>query len=148
MSRVRVKGFRFAGFTLIELMIVIAIIAVLALILIPKMGRLIQKSNEAATRGHLGSMRSALSIYYSDQEGTFPVDLSPFLTPGSKFVLDSPPKLYTAVHGIQTEIDYYAAQNPLADTGYWGYVSGGTGWGVFWVACTHQDLSFKVWSAY
>ena len=57
------------GFTLIELMIVVAIIGILAAIAIPKFADLIRKSNEGATKGNLGSVRSALSIYFADNDG-------------------------------------------------------------------------------
>ena len=64
------------GFTLIELMIVVAIIGILAAIAIPKFADLVTKSKEAAVKGSLGSIRSALSIYYSDTEGIFPATAS------------------------------------------------------------------------
>ena len=60
------------GFTLIELMIVVAIIGILAAIAIPKFASLIRKSGEGASKGNLGSLRSALSIYYGDMEGQYP----------------------------------------------------------------------------
>jgi len=60
------------GFTLIELMIVVAIIGVLAAVAIPKFADLIRKAQEAACKGQLGAMRSALSIYYGNEEGSWP----------------------------------------------------------------------------
>lgn len=60
------------GFTLIELMIVVAIIGILAAIAIPKFADLIKKSKEGSTKGSLGALRSALTIYYGEQEGTYP----------------------------------------------------------------------------
>ncbi|HAM37908.1 MAG TPA: hypothetical protein DCP53_00685 [Elusimicrobia bacterium] len=60
------------GFTLIELMIVVAIIGILAAIAIPKFADLIKKSKEGATKGSLGALRSAITIYYGEQEGIYP----------------------------------------------------------------------------
>ena len=60
------------GFTLIELMIVVAIIGILAAIAIPKFADLIKKSKEGSTKGSLGALRSALTIYYGEQEGVYP----------------------------------------------------------------------------
>ena len=62
------------GFTLIELMIVVAIIGILSAIAVPKFGNLVRKAKEAAVKGGLGALRSAISIYYADTEGTFPQD--------------------------------------------------------------------------
>ena len=63
------------GFTLIELMIVVAIIGILAAVAIPKFGNLISKAKEAKTKGNLGAIRSAITIYYGQYEGTAPTVL-------------------------------------------------------------------------
>jgi general secretion pathway protein G len=68
------------GFTLIEMMIVVTIIAVLASIVIPKFADLMRKAKEGVTKAGLGAMRSALSIYVGDNEGVYP---SFSLCPGS-----------------------------------------------------------------
>src|SRR5882672_11240920 len=60
------------GFTLIELMIVVAIIGILAGIAIPQFANLVSKSQEGRTKANLGTLRSALSIYYGDTEGWYP----------------------------------------------------------------------------
>ena len=62
------------GFTLIELMIVVSIIGILASIAIPKFSEMVRKSKEGALKGNLGSLRSALNIYYADMEGYYPSD--------------------------------------------------------------------------
>src|SRR5436190_656992 len=70
------------GFTLIELMIVVAIIGILAAVAIPKFANLIRKSQEGSTKGNLGSLRSAISIYYGDMEGQYPGDLNSLTVDG------------------------------------------------------------------
>jgi len=54
------------GFTLIELMIVVAIIGVLSAVAIPRFANLIRRGKEGAAQGNLGALRSAISIYYGD----------------------------------------------------------------------------------
>jgi general secretion pathway protein G len=63
------------GFTLIELMIVVAILATLAAIAIPKFTLMIEKSREGSTKGNLGSMRSAMTLYYGNSNGVWPSTL-------------------------------------------------------------------------
>ncbi len=60
------------GFTLIELMLAVAIIGILAVVAIPRYSNLVRKSWEATTRGNLGVLRSAVTIYYGDNEGMWP----------------------------------------------------------------------------
>src|ERR1700685_3583171 len=79
------------GFTLIELMIVVAIIGILAAIAIPQFANLVAKSQEGACKGNLGTLRSALSIYYGDTEGFYPVDnFNGSLIPSSKYLQGIP----------------------------------------------------------
>ena len=66
------------GFTLIELMIVVAIIGILAAIAVPRFGQMLEKSKEGQSKGSLGSIKSAIYIYYGDQKGVWPTTLSTF----------------------------------------------------------------------
>ena len=61
-----------AGFTLIELMLVVAIIGLISAIAIPKFANLIDKAKEATIKGTMGATRSAMTIYYADSEGIVP----------------------------------------------------------------------------
>ena len=80
----------FVGFTLIELMLVVAIIGLLAAIAIPKFADLVTKSKEASMRGKLNSLRSALSIYYCDMEGVHGGQYIWYLTIGGKYLDEIP----------------------------------------------------------
>lgn len=64
------------GFTLTELLIAISIISLLVVIAMPRFGRMVRKSKEAASKGNLGALRSAISIYYSDNAGIWPWQLA------------------------------------------------------------------------
>jgi prepilin-type N-terminal cleavage/methylation domain-containing protein len=64
------------GFTLIELMIVVAIIGILAAVAIPKFASMLEKAREGATKGNIGAIKSAISIYYGDNQGQWPTILT------------------------------------------------------------------------
>lgn len=68
------------GFTLIELMIVVAIIAILAAVAVPKFGDQIKKSKDAKGLAVIGALRSASSVYYVDHDGVASTDIRTTLT--------------------------------------------------------------------
>jgi prepilin-type N-terminal cleavage/methylation domain-containing protein len=63
------------GFTMIELMIVVAIIGILAAIALPKFADMIEKSREGSTKGNAGALKAATGIYYGDNPGVWPTTL-------------------------------------------------------------------------
>lgn len=138
-----------AGYTLIELMLVVAILGILSALALPKAGSVIRRANEAGTLGRLRSIRSALTIYYASVEGAYyPADLSLFAQPGNDYYrgnLD----IFTSEHGKITVPIAAPAFDPALDTGQLAYVTQGSNdWGRVWVQCTHTDSKSSVWAQY
>ncbi|OGR69412.1 MAG: hypothetical protein A2081_00455 [Elusimicrobia bacterium GWC2_61_19] len=144
------------GFTLIELMIVVAIIGILAAIAIPKFADLINKSKEGATKGALSSVRSALQVYYGDNEGWFPTDnFTDSLLLNAKYINEIPmAKLPTTTHadskvvnvnGSSTTYESGANAETAVGTagGGWAYFNSPSYpsvWGTFVANCIHEDI--------
>jgi prepilin-type N-terminal cleavage/methylation domain-containing protein len=154
------------GFTLIELMIVVAIIGILAAIAIPKFADLINKSKEGATKGALSTMRGALQVYYGDNEGAYPAGAAG-TTPLDALILNA--KYLAEIPVVKTP----GTATPVADSnavnlcvlaagvgsapatingmpciaeGGWGYVAdnttngSGAVWGTVFVNVTQEDI--------
>lgn len=143
------------GFTLIELMIVVAIIGILAAIAVPRFADLIRRSQEGATRGNLTSLRSAISIYYSENEGTYPANATGLTNPPvggttGKYLKEIP----------RTNLPPYGGSNNFnvnatttTNTLGWGYnptpqLVGTRSQGEVWVDSTHTDSKGTVWNTY
>ena len=60
------------GVTLVELMVEVAIIAIIAAIAITLYQDVQKKARLAADNGTIGALRSASAIYYGKNDGTFP----------------------------------------------------------------------------
>jgi len=70
-----------AAFTLIEVLVVIAIIAILASVIAPNAFRAVEKAKVSHLAQNLGAFRTALLAYYSDI-GFWPPDVGPYGDPG------------------------------------------------------------------
>ena len=147
------------GFTLIELMIVVAIIGILAAIAIPKFADLINKSKEGATKGALSSVRSAVQVYYGDNEGWFPADTLACITLNAKYIGEIPQaKAPGTGHADSRAVAAVTNGLAVTDAAGWAYFNDPThaaSWGNFVVACTHEDIKgrdsatlFTPWSTF
>ena len=138
-----------SGMTLVELMIVVSIIGILAFIIAPKYGQIIQKSKEGSTKGNLGTIRSALSIYYGSLEGRYPLTLGS-MTTNSKFLSSIPVVKVPSYHADSwVEIDD-SPSAAMTDGGGWAYDNNSSdqNFGSVWVNCTHTDTKGTIWSSY
>jgi general secretion pathway protein G len=65
---------RRAGFTLIELMVVMAVLALLLTLAVPRYFHSVERSREAVLRENLNVMREAIDKYHADT-GRYPAEL-------------------------------------------------------------------------
>ncbi|MBI5630223.1 MAG: type II secretion system protein [Elusimicrobia bacterium] len=134
------------GFTMVEIMIVVAIIGLLAVVVVPKINSAIRSANEGATKGKLGAIRSALVVYYGDNEGQYPADLTPFQQAGNSYMEASFLPIYTVDHGSTSNIDYVDTFDATGDSGALVYENAGADKGRTWIGCSHNDAKGKVWN--
>jgi len=75
------------GFTLIELMVVIVIIAILAAVALPNFMGATERARESAVRSAMKTIQTALEMYATEHSGTYTDDLNGILPhlPGNKF---------------------------------------------------------------
>ena len=152
------------GFTLIELMIVVAIIGILAAIAIPKFADLISKSKEGATKGGLSAVRSSLQVYYGDNEGVFPQDTLAVLIADGKYINAIPEAKLpgtgladsnnVTAYSSTTAGSFITSAGATLDTSAlagWIYandMSVNSSWGDFCVATSAEDLKGTRWTTY
>jgi prepilin-type N-terminal cleavage/methylation domain-containing protein len=140
---------RSKGFTLIELMVVIVILGILSAVIAPRIPQFVNKAKEGRTKGNLATLRSTMNIYYSDNDGFYPIaDPTASLVP--KYLKKIPDcETVQTGHGAAPtfDLDDIAADD---DFGYWGYVDliTSNSWGDVWIECSHTDLSSKRWTSY
>lgn len=133
----------------VEILIAIAIILLVTLIVYPKFIDIIRKSNEAATRANLTALRSAIAIYYGNNEGNFPTEkiAEELLAEDGKYIKFIPEVYCPPYHNISTEI----TTHPTGDSGKWAYQveeSEERQAGEIWIDCNHKDSRGVVWSTY
>lgn len=140
------------GFSAIEIVIAVAVVLILAIIAVPKLSDVLRKSNEGATKGSLGALRSAIAMYYGDHEGNYPgADIVKELTENGKYINEIPYAYCPPYHGKSNTIitkDF----DKNKDKGGWAYKvddeEDGTGKvkGQIWVNCSHADSKGNIWS--
>lgn len=156
------------GFTLIELMIVICIVGIITALAIPEFSAVLVRSQEGTTKGNLGSLRSAVSLYYGDNEGTYPAAIVTLLQ-GARYLPAVPLANLPGLHpqtSIQSGAWFMVNGNPcgtmqVTDMGGWAYAGPGVTFtfgsngpyylcqmGAVNVDCSHQDARGIIWSTY
>ena len=70
-----------AGFTLLEMLIVIVILGILAMIIIPQITSSSDEARLSTLQTNLGAVRSAVEIYYAQHGSAYPGDAVPTTKP-------------------------------------------------------------------
>jgi len=110
------------GFTLVELAIVIAILGILAVVAIPKYQGMVSEARSAEAKAQLGTVRSAIAIYYAKNKGVMPTPLD-----GSLFADGVMPTVDIGTSNIATVVPATAYTAPstwtptLTTAGGWEY---------------------------
>jgi prepilin-type N-terminal cleavage/methylation domain-containing protein len=143
------------GFTLVELMLVVAIIAILASVAVPKFADLVGKAQDAATKGKLGTIRSALTIYSSGNGGEHPAYLQAIVPD----YLGAIPKFKLRPHAESNDVQSTSDLSDSPDVSFssesdpptWLYLAGNEKklrYGDVWIACRHKDTVGISYSTY
>ena len=115
-----------SGFTLIELVIIIAILGIIAAVAIPKYVDMITEAKHASCEASLGGLRSAVSIYYANQAlvtgiAAWP-DIDSLRTTGVVMASDLPPNPYQNRNNAPDSIVTGVTKGTIVGTrGGWAY---------------------------
>ena len=103
------------GFTLVEIMIVVAIIALLAAIAIPNLLAARRTANEAAAKATVRSLATAAETYATSHSGAYPAAIT---TPGLVDFIASAGNYCANATGTTTSIQGYDYACTLTAGGY------------------------------
>jgi type II secretion system protein G len=120
------------GFTLVELMVVIAIIGILTAIAVPKFGAATDSANKAKIQADLRTLDCAISMYYA-KESKYPDTLLK-LVPDFIATMPSVPSPYKGTVGLPYKFD-----NGGTSPTYRAYIEITTGTKIF------ADTTTPVW---
>jgi prepilin-type N-terminal cleavage/methylation domain-containing protein len=103
------RKLRRAGITLLELLIVIAVIAILASILIPSIKGMMQEGDIVAAKGDITTLKTAVESYYMHHDRTYPTSLTFLINTTPKLVPSLPDDRFkkTGTYEFETGDGYY-----------------------------------------
>jgi hypothetical protein len=113
------------------------VLGVIGAITGPKFRAMLYQSREGRTKSHLGDLRGAVAIYYSDHFGLYPSDEG---TPDTRLVKSLVPQYLKKIPDVELTQHHFhhlnTVQDQIDDQGDWYYT---TFRGFVAVNCTHLD---------
>lgn len=132
------------GFSALEIVITVAVFALLMCFTVPKFLHLVHKAKEGGTKHKLVKVRSAIAAYYGEHQGTYPTDDLSSLVP--QYIEHIP---QATVPGFEPTSRVSAGSFDAAfdKTGGWVYVSDPSDprHGDFFVNTDKEDSYGKPW---
>jgi type IV pilus assembly protein PilA len=106
------------GFTLVEIMIVVAIIALLAAIAVPNLLQARKTANESAAKATVRSLSTAAEVFATSHSGVYPAKVGSASDAGGLFDFINSAPAYCAAAGAATLIQGYNFTCELSATAY------------------------------
>ncbi len=105
--------------SLFEVIVALLIILLLTFVFYPRFLDVLRKSNEATTRANLTALRSAIAVYYGDNEGSFPSSniVEELLSEDGKYIKYIPEVYCPPYTNPTNEI----TTKPTGNSGKWAY---------------------------
>ena len=105
-----------SGFTILEIVIIVAVLAVVGAITVPKFRTMLIKSRESYTKANLADIRGAVAIYYSDNYGLFPSDVG---TPETRLSSSIVPQYLPEMPKVKLTHHHFKRLNTVEDRFEW-----------------------------
>lgn len=133
------------GFTLIELIVVIVVLAILSGVAIPKYFDYAAKAREAACKGTLGAVRAAIANFFANQivttgTGSYPT-LTNVQTTGSVMQEPMPVNPYNNSATVAAAT-YSSSAPPTSGNAGWNYDASN---GRFWANSATTGVAENTW---
>lgn len=140
---------RSRGFTLIELIAVIVVLAILSAVAIPRYIDYTARARESAVRGTLGGVRSAIANFYALQavngSARFPThtEMTTLGTVMQEAIMANPYQTNTATAAtIRDANNTWTATPPISGNQGWAYDATN---GRFWCNTTTTSINEHLW---